>query len=363
MAEFKDSDAVDDVLPEDQQGRKRRQRKLLPTPLLRLIVALVVIIVVVVVIVVAVTSTRGDGDSADYQKYMASVSAIVKQSDAIGADLTELLSTPADTSRKEIQTRLDGFASKSVQLEEQAKELEAPKALIEKNIQQFFVLVMTFRREGLESLEPSLMNALEVEDTEVAAEQIAEALQYLTNSDFLYATVFLKGATDLVKEKSLEGVTVPSSKFLDEPDLASKAAAQEIISQLKSTGSLQAVHGVSVAKVVAEPDSQQIKNGQTYNLTASDELAFLVTVENQGNMDEKDVPVVVTLGTENGGEPQKVTVTIPELKAGEEVTAEVTGLNATDYGEQAALTIECGPVPGEKVKTNNLLEATVIFKL
>ncbi len=362
MAEFKNSDAGDEVLPEGQQGRRRRQKKLLPTPLLRLIVALVAIIVVIVVIVVAVTTTRGGGDAADYQKYMASVSTIVKQSDAIGADLTELLSTPADTNRKEIQTQLDGFVSKSIALENQAKELAAPKALIEQNIQQFFVLVMTFRREGLESLEPSLMNALEVEDTEVAAEQISQALHYLTNSDFLYATVFVKGATDVVKERSIDGVTVPSSKFLDDPDLASKAAAQEIISQLKSTGSLQAVHGVSVAKVVAQPDEQQIKNGQTYNLTASDELAFSVTVENQGNMAEKDIPVVITLGTDSG-DPQKITVTIPEIKGGEDTTVEVTGIDPTDYGEQATLTVEVGPVAGEKVTTNNSLEATVIFKL
>jgi hypothetical protein len=362
MAEFKNSDAVDEVLPEGQQGRKRRQKTLLPTPLLRLIVVLVAIIVVIVVIVVAVTSTRGGGDAADYQKYMASVSTIVKQSDAIGASLTQLLSTPADTNRKEIQTQLDGFVSKSIQLETQAKELAAPKALIAQNIQQFFVLVMTFRREGLESLEPSLMNALEVEDTEVAAEQISQALQYLTNSDFLYSTVFVKGATDVVKANSIDGVTVPSSKFLGDPDLASKAAAQQIISQLKSTGSLQAVHGVSVAKVVAQPDDQQIKNGQTYNLTSSDQLTFQVTVENQGNMAEKDVPVVVTLATESG-EPQRITMTIPDLKGGEQATAEVTGINPTDYGEQATLTIEVGPVPGEKVKTNNSLTATVIFKL
>ena len=52
---------------------------------------------------------------------MASVSTIIKQSDAIGAKLTQLLSTPADTNRKEIQTQLDGFVSKSIQLETQAK--------------------------------------------------------------------------------------------------------------------------------------------------------------------------------------------------------------------------------------------------
>jgi hypothetical protein len=362
MADIKNSDAVEDLLPEDQQKRRQRQKKLLPTPLLRLIVAVVAIIVVVVVIVVAVTATRGGGEAADYQKYTTSVAGLLKQSDAIGAKLYALLTEPGDTNRKDIQTKLDEYVSTSKQLETKAKELEAPKELISKNVHQFFVLVMTFRRQGLENLEPSLMNALEVEDTEVAAQQISQALYYLTNSDFLYSTVFVKGATDIVKERNLEGVTVPSSKFIEEPDLASSAQALEIISQLKSTGSLQAVHGVSVSKVMAQPDAQQIRKGQTYNLTASDELAFMVTVENQGNMAEKDVPVVVTLGVE-GGEPQKVTVTIPELKGGDKVTAEVTGLNPTEYGAQATLTVEVGPVAGEKVKTNNTIEATVIFKL
>ena len=73
-----------------------------------------------------------------------------------------------------------------------------------------------------------------------------------------------------------------------------------------------------------QPDEQEIKNGQTYNLTASDALAFLVTVENQGNMAEKDVPVVVTLATQNG-EPQKITVTIPELKPGTKVDRDGAG--------------------------------------
>ncbi len=122
------------------------------------------------------------------------------------------------------------------------------------------------------------------------------------------------------------------------------------------------MHGVAISKVVEQPDEQEIKNGQTYNLTASDALTFLVTVENQGNMAEKDVPVVVTLATQNG-EPQKITVTIPELKPGTEVTATVEGFNPTPYGEVATLTVEAGPVTGEKFKDNNSIEANVIFKL
>ena len=362
MPEVNNGDAFEDVTQGKQKERKLRQKKLLPTPLLRLIVGLTTIIVVIVVIVVAVTASRGSEDAAGYQKYMTSVASILKQSDSIGAQLTTLLTNPGDTNRKDIQTTLQGFVLKCEQLETQAKELTVPKDLLDRNVHQFFVMAMTFRHTGLANLEPSLMNALEVQDTNVAAEQISQALYYLTNSDFLYKVVFVKGATDIVKEKSLDGVTVPTSQFLSDPDLASQAQAQAIIAQLKSAGSLQAVHGVAVAKVMEQPDEQEIKNGQTYNLTSSDQLAFVVTVKNQGNMSEKDVPVVVTLATQ-AGTPQKITVSIAELKPGAQVAATVEGLNPTDYGEVATLTVEVGPVAGEKVKSNNSIEATVIFKL
>jgi hypothetical protein len=362
MPEVNNGDALGDVTQGKQKERKPRQKKVLPTPLLRLIVALVAIIVVIVVIVVAVTSARGSGDAVDYQQYMTSIASILKQSDSIGAQLTTLLTEPGETSRKDIQTKLQQFVLKSEQLETQAKELAVPKDLLDRNVHQFFVMAMTFRHTGLANLEPTLMNALQVQETDVAAEEISQALYYLTNSDFLYKVVFVKGATDVVKEKNLAGVTVPSSQFLSDPDLASQSQAQEIIAQLKSAGSLQAVHGVAVAKVVAQPDEQQIKDGQTYNLPSSDQLAFVVTVKNQGNMSEKDVPVVVTLATQTG-DPQTVTVTIAELKPGAQVAATVQGLNPTGYGEQATLTVEAGPVPGEKVKDNNTIEANVIFKL
>ena len=359
MVDQNNGDAFEDL---NQGERKRRQKKVLPKPLLRLLLVLAAVIVIVVVIVVVVKSAMETGEAADYQRYMTSVADLVEQSDTIGGELTKLLTDPGDTSRKDIQTKLDQFVAKSRQLETQAKEMEVPKDLLEQNVHQFLVLAMTFRATGLADLEPSLMNALEVQDTEVAAEQISRALYYLTNSDFLYREVFVPKATEVVKEKSLAGVTVPSSEFLSDPDLASRTQAQEIIATLKSTGNLQAVHGVAIDKVVAQPDEQEIEDGRTYNLTSSDELAFLVTVENQGNMAEKDVPVVITLGTASG-EPQKITATIPELKPGALVTATIEGLNPTDYGEVAVLTVEAGPVAGEKFEDNNSLKANVIFKL
>ncbi|MCL5736857.1 MAG: hypothetical protein M1274_15025 [Actinobacteria bacterium] len=360
MTDLTRDDIHDDLAPEE---RRRRQRKMLPKRLLRLLLLLAGIVIVVVVIVLVARSAVSSGQAADYQRYMSSISNMLKQSDSIGGELVKLLTNPETTTRKSLQTDLDQYISTSEQLEAQAKAMDVPKDLVSQDVHQFFVLVMTFRYKGLVDLKPSLMNALEVQEVEVSSVPITRALQYLANSDFLYKEVFAPRATEILKAKNLTGVTVPSTSFLTDTDLASKSRVQEVLSALKSTGNLQAVHGVAVAKVVASPDDKEILAGNTYNLTSSDQLAFLVTVENQGNMSEKDVPVVVTLLPPDSTTPQKKTVSIQELKPKEEKTVTVSGLNPTAYGEAAVLKVEVGPVNDEKFKDNNSLEATVIFTL
>jgi hypothetical protein len=354
---------TDDSLDQSAAERTGRQKNLLPKPLLRLLLVFALVVILVVVIVVSATSGRGGGDAAAYQGYVTSISGMLEQSDAIGDQVTRLLTDPGDITRKEIQTRLDQSIATSQQLEEQAAALVVPKKLVEQHIHQFFVMVMQFRLRGLTDLKPSLMNALELQDVEVPSEQISRALSYLTNSDFLYKEVFLPKVTDLLAAEEVTGVSVPDTKFLADTDLASKSRVQEFLAVLKSTGSLQAVHGVAISKVVASPDDKQIAAGKTHNLSSSDELAFLVSVENQGNMAEKEVPVEVTLLSPDSTQPQTVTVTIPELKPKETLTVTVKGLNPTTYGEVATLKVVAGPVKDEKFKDNNTLEAKVIFTL
>jgi hypothetical protein len=210
-------------------------------------------------------------------------------------------------------------------------------------------------------LKPSLMAALEVQETEVAAEQISHSLYYLVNSDFLYKEVFKPDAAAVLQKKELTGVIVPSSEFFSDPDLASEKKVLDMLAELRSTGNLQAIHGVAVTKVVALPDEKEITPGGTFNLNSTDSLVFAVTVENQGNMEEKNVPVVVTLTV--GEDVQKKTVEITSIKAKKEVTIKIEGLNPTAYGSVAQLVVKAGPVAEEKYADNNVVKAKVIFKL
>ena len=352
----------DDISHESTSERDRRQKKRLPKPLLRLLVILAAIVIVVVVVVVVARSVINSGQAADYQRYMTSLADILARSDEVGDGLLELLENPGDTNRTQIQVQLDKFVAECEALETEAKELGAPKDLIEQSIHQMFLLVMSFRQIGVSDLKPALMNALDVQETDVAVEQISHALAYLVNSDFLYDEVFVTKATAILQSKSLSGVTVPSTDFISDEDITSAAKVLDMLAGLKSTGDRQAIHGVALVKVVAMPDNKEIKAGGTYNLTQTSDLEFIVTVENQGNMEERDVAVLITLqvGT---ADPQRVTVEIPLIKPKAEATAKVKDLDPSAYGEQATLRIKAGPVPNEKYTENNSIKATVIFKL
>lgn len=352
----------DDISFESTGERNRRPKKKLPKPLLRLLLVLAAIIIIVVVIVVVARSVIHSGEAADYQRYMTSVADILERSDKVGSDLVKLLEDPGDTNRTQIQVQLDKFVADSEALEVEAKALNAPKDLVEQSIHQMFLLVVGFRQIGVTDLKPAIMNALDVQETDVAVEQISHALLYLVNSDFLYDEVFVTKATAMLQDMELTGVTVPPTDFITDEEITSAAKILDILAGLKSTGDRQAVHGVALVKVVAMPDEKEITAGGTFNLTSSSDLQFMVTVENQGNMEEKNVTVLITLqvGT---ADPQRVTIEIPSIKPKAEATAKVTGINPSAYGEKATLRVKAGPVQNEKYTENNSLKATVIFKL
>ena len=357
-------DSTGERLRNDSTGDNGpRARRTLPRPLLRLLVIFAAIIVLVVIIVVVARTVINSGEAAAYQRYMTAVADILKQSDTqVGAKLEKLLTAPGEINRTQIQNQLDDFVSKSEALEVRAKALDAPKDMVNESVHQMFLMVMSFRTLGVTELKPALMNALEVQDTS-GADLIAHALRYLTNSDFLYHEVFLPKATELLQKKQLTGVTVPPSQFLSDADITSAPKVLNILAELRSSGNRQAVHGVALDKVVAMPDTKEITAGGTFNLGATSSLEFWVTVENQGNMPEANVPVVITLQVSGETTKQTVTAKIPQLSAKTTATVKVSGIEPTAYGAVAILKVKVGPVTDEKFTDNNSLQARLIFKI
>jgi hypothetical protein len=367
------------------RNRKRRGRRNLPKPVVRIGGFLLGFIVLLLIIIFSARACARGGESKAYAEYMSEVQTIVTASDDVGNQLEALLLNPGDISRAEVQARLEEFMARCAGLEEQAKKLGAPNEIVSRGVHQMFVLVMTFRTTGTESLKTYLLGALEVEDATAttgpaaqpatattlipstistlgSVEQIMYSLRYLTTSDFLYKEVFEARAAQILAEKGIGGVTAPTSQFMDNPEIASSTQVQGILTAMRTTGNLQAVHGVALTAVMALPDSKTITQGGTFDLTASEGLTFAVTLENQGNMDEADIPITITLVSATTPQ-QQMTVRVSSLKAKASTTINVEGLNATTYGEAADLTVGVGPVAEERYLANNTLTAKLVFKL
>jgi hypothetical protein len=118
------------------------------------------------------------------------------------------------------------------------------------------------------------------------------------------------------------------------------------------------VHGVALERAVFMPDGLEIGADGQYELTASVSQTVVVTILNQGNVVERQVPVTVILSSPPSPQ-QKKTVTVQELSAGETVEVQVSGLDISEYSG-VTVTVEVGPVPGERYIGNNSIAARVI---
>jgi hypothetical protein len=353
-----DDDTFSELAGEE---RRRQDRRILSQPVVRVLLVAAVVVVVVLLAGLFVRNWLHNREVSAYSTYITQVSSILKRSDVMGRDLSQLLMDPGQATRKDVTTRLDQYIAASTKLTNEAKALTVPDDL--KEAQQTFVFSMQLRDRGLTNLKPALLQALEVEDTEVSAETIARAMLFLVVSDVIYEEFFVTRATSVLKQRQISGVNVGSTKFVSDSSLSSQAKIKEILTQLRGNESVQTVHGVALKEVRALPSNTVIERDGLYNLQSTDQLKFVVTVENQGNVPEKDVPVEVSLTAPNAAQPQIVAVKIPVLKAKEVKKVTITGVNPTAYGEKALLKVTVGPVKEEKNTANNKLEAHVIFIL
>ena len=90
---------------------------------------------------------------------------------------------------------------------------------------------------------------------------------------------------------------------------------------------------------------------------------MLVTVKNPGNRRETNVPVKVTWTGPGGAASQTLTATIAEPAEG--ATRTVAGARAcsiptTAITKSSTLKVMAGPVPGEKVLSNNHATYTIV---
>jgi len=325
----------------------KRRRRAAPLRLL-----LLLILILALVYLVGLIGGRFDKRKLkDLRAYAASVEGIASKSNKIATDFNELWES-TDLSGTELRKRLDSCVKRSGELIEECGKVEVPREM--KDAHVYLPLCLELRAKGLSSYKLALFNALKDIDVEVASSQIALALKDIALADRAYSLYRVEAQGVLEKEGA--NVSIPASTFLTDETVYEKTNLINYIKRLKGVRELEEIHGVAITALSTQPEQEKYDPARRLaELPRSEEIMVVITVENQGNQDERDIPVVVTLKSEIDPREQRQETKISSLLSGETETSTIGGLKPV-AGVVNLLTVTVGPVPNEKYTRNNVRE-------
>ncbi len=333
------------------------------TPLLRLAGLIAFAILIIVLFIFWISSCQGASKKSSYKSYMEKVGTVAKDSEQIGRDLNDALTTQGIKSA-ELQSRISGLAQQEQQDVAAARAMSPPGPL---RIQhQHAIEALEFRVSGLSGLADAFKQAaLTPKNVTGNALLLAGQAERLVSGDVVWDDLFKDPAVDELRRQGVTGVAVPDSNFVPNPDYASSRFWEAILERLQgaatSGGSTGGLHGTGIVTTKALPGNQELSESTENTVTATTDLGFAVTVEDTG--DSQEVQVKVTLTIQQSPTPIVQTKTIDLINPGEDKTVIFRNLGQVQFATRTVVKVDVQPVPQEKSTSNNSKQYPVIFSL
>jgi hypothetical protein len=233
----------------------------------------------------------------------------------------------------------------------------------------WFVTALEYRTNGLAGLEKAMSTALRSSDRTASALAVARANLRLQASDVLYADSFQTEARRVLADQDVDGITVGDSVVATDPEFSSPKAMALMLSRVTSGTNAKGkavndgkVHGGQLTGVTASPSGKQLVADGLNVITLSGDLAFEVSYQNQGQGQETQIPVSISLAGSTG-EPLQFTGTIDSVDPSDTASLKIPLDTVPTVGETMTMTVKVDGVPGEKMLTNNTATYQVQFKL
>ena len=188
------------------------------TPLLRLLGLIAFAILIVVLLLLWVQSCQEDAKHDSYSSYMTDMSAIARDSERIGRELSDVLTTPG-IKPADLQKQLAGLVQQQEIGVDRARKLDSPGPLFDSHERSIDSL--TFRADGLAGLAEAFRRTQGSKDAAAAGALLASQAERLTASDVVWDDLFKEPSVATLREEEISGVEVPDSNFVQTPDLAS----------------------------------------------------------------------------------------------------------------------------------------------
>jgi hypothetical protein len=335
------------------------------TVLIRQAVLVGGVLVFALILFFLIRGCAADARKRGLRDYNQNAGRIITESDRqVAKPFFDLLNDAKGQSPADLQSTISGYRTEAEQQFKAAQDLSVPDQMA--GAQRSLLEVLEFRRDGLDAIASRITAALsdDAEASDPAVSDIAGQMSAFLASDVIYDARVVPLIKQGLKDGDAGDQPVAASQFLpgvewlSESFIADKLGAQAPAGGgggsrgtptpgLHGTG----LQGVSAGDVTLQPGSP--------NRIPASTRAFAVRFTNQGENDETDVRVVLTI--EGGSKPIKAQRTVNLVQKGQTATANLEIDTAPPAGVPVTITAEVRPVPGEKKTDNNKSEYQALF--
>jgi hypothetical protein len=121
------------------------------------------------------------------------------------------------------------------------------------------------------------------------------------------------------------------------------------------------LHGTGLLSTVANPGGAKLSTGTENTVTATTDLAFVVTIADSGDAQEVGIEVTLTIQKPKGAIVK--TQTIDLINPGQSKSVTFNNLGQVPFAQRTTVQVDVAPVAGEHNTSNNKASYPVIFSL
>jgi hypothetical protein len=329
-------------------------------------VAIVGAIILAILFLLLLRGCLGAREERGLKDYVRDVRGIVDQSGSQSEEMFNTLSEPGrGVSDVDRENSIKGLRAQAEQLVDRARnDIDPPDDL--KAAHDYLIETLEFRRDGIGKVVDILPTALSGQEREQGAQRLADQMGFFLTSDVIFAARVRPNMDSVLRDKEIiNEVQLPKSQFLPDrewliPDQVSKllkGGGKSGGNDRSNEEATPGLHGTGLGTVSL--GGQELTEGGSANVKLGQDTSFSVQVNNQGENDETDVPVKITIG--KGDEAIDIEENIDEIAKGQSETVEVPLSDQPPTGQSVPITVDVGAVPGEDKTDNNKQTYSAIF--
>jgi hypothetical protein len=319
-------------------------------------------LLVLVLLILLVKGCRDSARKQAFRDYYRDVNGVVQQSNQESRALFTLLTKPGTQSAIQLGQNVNAYRGDAAQLVDRVKSLDHPEEVSQAH--ERLVQVLELRRNGIAGIAKELPTALGDAGQEDATKRIAVYMRNFLASDVVYTEMVVGALHRAAKKQELgDELPVPKSHFIVDLGWLSAGTVADRIGRIRGGGSngpaAPGIHGTGLGTVTVKPGGQTLAQGGATEIKATPNLSFDVQVMNQGENDETQVPVKLTIS--GAGKPIVVQQRLDAIAAGQSKTVSIPLAASPPTGRPVTVQIQIVGVPGEKNLDNNKGSFAAVF--